>query len=240
MADPNSLERIVPDQLDEKDIFDRETFRLHTERYDFAIQHGDPGAILDMACGTGYGAYQIIQSEKFANSHVTAVDIDADTIAYCNKRYSSQQIHFVCADVMTYTSPVLFDTIVSLETVEHLKKPGLFIQKLQSHLKKDGILIISAPVTPSTDGNPHHLADFSATRFKKLFLPGFLLLSEFLQVQPYTLPGLFRSKNKRLAAKRKDILKYYLQHPGVFFARIQSLFVDGLTNKYLTLVLRKR
>jgi 2-polyprenyl-3-methyl-5-hydroxy-6-metoxy-1,4-benzoquinol methylase len=240
MRDELSLERIIPDQMDDRDAFDMKTLQLHIERYAFAISNGKPGDVLDIACGTGYGSFQLLQSEKYTQSRVVAVDIDQTAIDYANKRYSNPAIHFVCADAMLYQDPGGYDTIISLETIEHLKDTGLFAKKLHSLLKKDGVLIVSAPVTPSTDGNPHHLSDFSVSRFKKLFeSSGFIIESEFIQVQPFSLKSILHSDNQRLSKTRKNIVKYYFLHPRVFLARIRSLFTDGLNNRYMTLALRK-
>lgn len=240
MHDDFSLERIVPDQMDNQDSFDITTLKLHVERYAFAVSNGKPGDLLDIACGTGYGAFQLLQSEKYAQSRVTAVDIDQTAIDYAITRYSNPAIHFVCADAMLFDDHLGYDTIISLETIEHLKDTQLFVKKLYSLLKKDGVLIVSAPVTPSTDGNPHHLSNFSSFSFKKLFeTSGFIIESEFKQEQPFMLKNILYSNNNRLSKARKNIWKYYFRHPGVFFARIQSLVMYGFYNRYLTLALRK-
>ena len=240
MNEDLSLERIVPDQMDSQDAFDMKTLQLHIERYVFAIRNGKPGDVLDIACGTGYGAFQLLQSEKYAQSRVIAVDIDQTAIDYANRRYSNPAIHFVCADAMLYQDPGGYDTIISLETIEHIQDAVSFVKKLHSLLRTDGILVVSAPVTPSTDGNPHHLSDFSVSHFKKLFkTSGFIIESEFVQVQPFSLKNILYSDNQRLSKTRKNIWKYYFRHPGVFLARIRSLFMDGLNNKYMTLALRK-
>ena len=240
MHEHPSLERIIPDQLDSQDAFDQATLQLHLEPYAFAIKNGKPGPVLDIACGTGYGAYQMVQSDKFMYSHIQAVDIAADAIEYGKKRYANPSIEFVCADAMAYTDQYLYDTIVSLETIEHLKDPKSFIKKLASLLKNDGILIVSAPVTPSTDGNPHHLSDFTSRSFRKLFKQaGFIEFAHLKQVQNYSVSSVFNSKNKRLERAGNRIWIFYLRHPNVFFKRIFSLITNGLTNKYLTLALRK-
>ena len=122
----NTLERIIPDQLGQ-DTFDRITLQLHTERYQFATRHARPGLILDIACGTGYGAYQILQSDKFRDSHIRAVDIAPETIEYARKRYGHPRIDFICADALNYSDTSLYDSIVSLETIEHLYDPKSFI-----------------------------------------------------------------------------------------------------------------
>jgi SAM-dependent methyltransferase len=235
-----SLERIVPDDIGMLDAFDQASLRLHIERYMFAIQHGKPGLVLDIACGSGYGADLIIKSGKFSGSRIIAADIDEETIAYAKKRYGNPAIHFVCRDAMSFSGAPEFDSIICLETVEHVKDPGLFVQGLYGLLKAGGVLIISAPVTPSTDGNPYHLSDFSPGSFKKLFLPfGLTLVNQFSQVQAFSLHTVFRSKNKRLEKRRHRIGRYYFLHPAVFFARIRSVFIDGFRNKYLTLVFHK-
>lgn len=240
MHDNPSLERIVPDQLNTEDAFDKETLQLHVDRYSFAVRNGRPGDLLDIACGTGYGTYQIAQTKDYAQSRIIGVDIDKKTIEYAIGRYSDPKIRFICSDALSFTDENGYDTIISLETIEHLHHPGLFVKKLHSLLKKEGILIISAPVTPSTDGNPHHLSNFSVSRFKKLFISsGFTIESEFIQVQPFTLKNILGSNNQRLSKTRQNIAKFYLHHPGVFIARIRSLVKDGLNNRYMTLALRK-
>jgi 2-polyprenyl-3-methyl-5-hydroxy-6-metoxy-1,4-benzoquinol methylase len=240
MHDELSLERIVPDQMDDQDDFDMKTLQLHTERYAFAILNGKPGDVLDIACGSGYGSYQLLQNEKYGQSRITAVDIDQTAIDYASRRYSNPALRFVCADALSFDDQQGYDTIISLETIEHMKDAGVFVKKLSSLLKKDGVLIVSAPVTPSTDGNPHHLSDFSVSSFKNLFeKAGFIIVSEFRQVQPFTLKSILYSDNQRLSKKRKNIWKYYFRHPGVFISRIRSLFTDGFNNRYMTLALRK-
>lgn len=240
MIDP-SLERIVPDELDPQDPFDTATLELHRKRYQFAIDHLDPGRLLDIACGAGYGAYQMISSEKLADSRCTAVDISPAAIAYARSRYAHPFLQFICTDSMKFTDIFLYDGVVSLETIEHLPDPVSFISKLIDLLKPGGMLIVSAPVTLSTDGNPYHLFDFSQRGFRKLFSPyACKEIAHLIQVQPYALKDIFGSrKNRRILPKRGGLWKFYMCHPGVFFSRIRAVMKDGFNNKYLTLALRK-
>jgi SAM-dependent methyltransferase len=237
----HSFERIVPDMLDIHDAFDRGSLKLHMERYDFAIQKALHGRILDIACGTGYGSYQMLGSDKLESSSITAVDVSRDAIEYGMKRYNHSSLDFICTDVMDFSDSKFYDTIVSLETIEHLKEPVSFIQKMYLLLKKGGMLIASAPVTLSTDVNPYHLSDFTASSFRQLFDPmDFQVEAELFQIQPYSVKDLFRSGNKRLNDTRSQLPAYYLRHPRTFVRRIRSLFRDGLNNKYLTLALKKK
>src|SRR5665213_1982727 len=66
-----SMERIVPDQLDLEDSFDKLSYELHLERYRFASRLLPAGRILDMACGAGYGTYGLASLEKFRQSLFT-------------------------------------------------------------------------------------------------------------------------------------------------------------------------
>jgi hypothetical protein len=115
-----------------------------------------------------------------------------------------------------------------------------YAKNLNSLLKKEGILIISAPVTPSTDANPHHFTDFTANSFRNLlYKSGFSLVAEHLQKQPYSPIDLFSRKNKRLSKTRSHLGRFYIKNPRVLINRIHSLITDGFVNKYLTLALRK-
>jgi 2-polyprenyl-3-methyl-5-hydroxy-6-metoxy-1,4-benzoquinol methylase len=240
MNNPPSLERIIPDQLDVQDEFDKAALQLHQERYFFAMENGNHGKVLDIACGSGYGSYLVINSDKYRESSITAVDNNKEIISYARKRYAHPLIQFVCADAINFSCGYLFDTIISLETIEHLNDPKSFILRMRMLLKKDGVLIISTPVTPSTDGNPYHISDYTSFTFRKLFKQaGFIEFAHLKQVQNYSVSGVFNSKNKRLRRTRNRIGIFYLRHPNVFLKRIFSLITNGLTNKYLTLALRK-
>ena len=239
MNDP-SMERIVPHDMDLRDVFTADTLKLHQERYQFAIQQLRPGRILDIACGTGYGSFQMASAGKLEGSRYTSVDISSAAIAYARKRYAHPSIEFICEDALKFNDELLFDGIVSLETIEHFRDPGSLVFRLYELLKPGGILIASAPVTPSTDGNPYHFSDFSSAGFRELFTPlHFEETAHLLQVQSY-LPYLlgFR-KNLRHSRKKNGLWKFYLNHPGVFYSRICSLLKEGLNNKYLILALKK-
>ena len=237
-----SMERIVPDQLDLDDSFDKLSYELHLERYRFASRLLPAGRILDMACGAGYGVCGLASLEKFQQSLFTGVDISGETIDYARGRYAHPRIQYIRSEVLDYTDEQPYDGIVSLETIEHLKDPAAFVQKLYGLLRPGGILIVSAPVTPSTDGNPFHLSDFSEQSFRKLFPRQLFTETEkLLQVQPYALSGVMGSKkNKRISGIRNHLLKFYLIHPRLFFMRLVSLLKNGFTNKYLTLALERK
>ncbi len=232
----DTLERIIPDLVNRDESTGSETLDLHLERYHFAYHHLKPGKILDIACGVGYGSYFIAADADKKIDSITSVDISKDAIDYANSRYSHPKISFVCADATTFLPEEKFDTIISLETIEHLPDPHKFIAHLKTLLKNDGILIGSVPVTPSVDANPHHLSDFTERSFRKMFTKlGFEEIIAFPQVQSYSPFNIVTRKEKRMKQMRHNLLQYYITHPQSLGKRIFSIFTDGFNNRYLTI-----
>jgi 2-polyprenyl-3-methyl-5-hydroxy-6-metoxy-1,4-benzoquinol methylase len=234
-----TLERIAPEEINDQDLFAKKSLQLHIERYQFAAFHLQPGRILDIACGTGYGT--AILASSSGNTSVTGVDLSGEAIRHATKMYPRHNILFIQKDIFAFTNSELFDTVVSLETIEHIHNPLDVVSHLLNLLKPGGHLIISAPVTPSMDGNPYHVNDFSVHSFKNLFSrPTLKIIEELSQVQPYSIKEVIGSKKiNRLKKTDRSLLRFYCKYPRKFFARLQSLFADGFNNKYLTLVIKK-
>jgi 2-polyprenyl-3-methyl-5-hydroxy-6-metoxy-1,4-benzoquinol methylase len=234
-----TLERIAPEEIKETDAFAQKTLQLHLQRYHFAIRHLIPGRVLDIACGTGYGSSIIALEPNVVN--VTGVDISEEAISYAKKKYSNNKINFIQTNFFAFSGIQLFDNIVCLETIEHINNPAEGITHLLNLLKPGGRLIISAPITPSMDGNPFHQSDFSAYTFKKNFKNSSLkIIEELKQIQPYTLKEVLGSKKiGRLKTNQRNLLVFYFKNPVKFFKRVQSFLYDGFNNKYLTLVVKK-
>ncbi|HEY0677158.1 MAG TPA: class I SAM-dependent methyltransferase [Chitinophagaceae bacterium] len=233
----DTMERIVPDLMDRNDAAARISLKLHEERYAFACRYLIPGRVLDIACGTGYGTNMLSQ---YSDQECTGVDISADAISYALKRYAHPRTRFIREDLMKFKDEKQFENIVSLETIEHLPEPEKVVAHLNELLRPGGQLIVSAPVTPSTDGNPYHVNDFTARSFRALFLQqGFKELACLEQKQPFTFKEVANRKKQLPGETRRGILQYYLNNPSKFFGRIRSLIIDGFNNRYLVLVLRK-
>lgn len=233
----DTMERIVPDLISPHNAAAQLSLRLHLERYRFACEHLLPGPVLDIACGTGYGTWMLAEC---SNDMCTGVDVSSDAIAYAVNRYAHARTQFVCADILQYKSESKFQNIVSLETIEHLPTPERVVAYLHDLLLPGGRLIASAPITPSVDANPFHVNDFTASSFRSLFYRhGFTEKASLVQRQPYSLKEIFSKRRERTGQVRRGLISYYVSHPGKFFLRLKSLFTDGLSNKYLVLVLEK-
>lgn len=237
----SSLERIYPDHLDEDDTLGKEALALHLQRYRFAGLHLADGLILDAACGAGYGSFLLATECPQKIKKITAVDIDASVIDYARDRYRHRSIDYIQTDLYLYHPPGLFNTIISLETIEHLPDPEKFVQRLAGFLTEGGRFIASAPVTPSVDANPYHLHDFTERSFRKLFIDaGLQEVDAMLQVQRYKPLGVAGRANGRAKDIRKGLFSYYVKNPSSLWRRIRSLAIDGFTNKYLVVVFEKK
>ncbi len=230
-----TLERIIPDLVEENESTGTETLQLHLERYVFATEHLTGGLVLDCACGVGYGSYLMADSGKV--DKVIGVDIDAESVAYAKERYKHEKTEFINSDGMKFTHDKKFDTITSLETIEHVPDPKAFIAHLKSLLKPGGMLIGSVPTTPSVDVNPHHISDFTKASFRKMFTDlGFEEMDAQIQIQKFSLYKIVFKKEKRAQNIRKGLIGYYIQHPDAFFKRIYATLRYGYANHYITIV----
>jgi SAM-dependent methyltransferase len=140
---------------------------------------------------------------------------------------------------MAFRDPEGFDTIVSIETIEHLPDPEGFLARLVGLLRPGGVLVASVPVTPSVDANPHHLHDFSERSFRRLLAPhGLGERDSLVQDQPYPLVAILARREPRLREVRRGLPAWYAAHPGSLARRIASTLRHGFKNRYLTLALQ--
>lgn len=231
----SSLERLVPDHLAPGDVTGRETLELHLERYRFAARHARAGRLLDIACGVGYGT-RLLRDEREQVSFALGLDLSEESIAYASERYRRDGVEFRVGDAMRFEDPEGFDTIVSLETVEHLSSPAGLIDSLVSLLRPNGILIASVPTTPSVDVNPHHRHDFSEKSFRRFFAQQPLEERACLrQTQAFGIASMLRRGEARLAELRPRLLRYYATHPGAALHRMASTMRFGFVNCYITI-----
>ncbi|WP_437881709.1 class I SAM-dependent methyltransferase [Pseudomonas sp. LRF_L74] len=239
----HTIERIYPKDLDPQNLDDQNTLRIHMERYEFASRHLHGLRILDMACGCGYGT--ALLAERHPDKQVTGVDIDPDAIAYAQQHYRLPNLTYVCADAQRFGSEQPFDSIVSLETIEHLPDPYSLTDNYARLLAADGQVIASVPITPTLDGNPHHLHDFSRRSFFGLFRRhGLAPREHFEQIQWWQFKGLFSKRPDQAKQHRSEgvgnaVLAYYRKHPLYLFARLASMLRYGFSNRYLTCAFRR-
>lgn len=116
----------------------------HRHRYAMAAEVSR-GAVLDASCGVGYGA-PILMAQPAVSSYV-GIDVSDSAIKDAQKEHAGPNIAFQVEDITNLPfEDESFDTVVSLETLEHLEKPQAAIKEIKRVLKKrKGIFIGSVP-----------------------------------------------------------------------------------------------
>lgn len=232
--DLRSLERLVPDDLRSSDVTGADTLALHVARYELAQRHAR-GRILDMACGVGYGTRLLADHGRNVTEAI-GVDRSENAVAYATSRYARDGVRFVCADALDFYDVDGFDTVVSLETIEHVADPDKLIVRLIAALRPGGVLITSVPTTPSADVNPHHLHDFTEASFRMMVERyGMREVEQLRQVQPYELWAVLSRTEPRMNTMRGSLAKYYLRHPRAAARRLAATVRYGFTNRYITI-----
>jgi len=181
-----TTESIDPDQLGP----DHRQTLLHQARYKAAAAFmPDSGTILDLACGTGYGA--VLLATRLPDCLVVGVDHTwaaiqlAKRTALCCK--GNAEFHE--ADITTWAPKQRADGLVCLETIEHLPDPQAFLKHISFHLKPDAPVCLSAPVDEEPGVNPWHLHQFDHAGLVGLFKEHFKLEAIFDQICYQTMIG---------------------------------------------------
>jgi SAM-dependent methyltransferase len=96
------------------------------------------GDVLDVACGTGYGARQLARRAR-----VAGVDRDAQAIGLARSRVAGR---FLVADVPPLPFPSdAFDFVVCFEAIEHIADDVGLVREISRVLHPNGELLISTP-----------------------------------------------------------------------------------------------
>jgi 2-polyprenyl-3-methyl-5-hydroxy-6-metoxy-1,4-benzoquinol methylase len=167
-------ERTMPDVPEENYWFQR-----HLVVYEWIAPRLAGLRVVDMACGEGYG------SDVLARAAASVVGIDANPEAHehARLRYRRPNLTFVRDMVETDDTPG--DAIVFLQTIEHVREPGVLLDRFAARLRAtatggDGVLYVStpnllklAPPGAEKSGNPWHVKEYRAEEFAALCAASF-------------------------------------------------------------------
>jgi cyclopropane fatty-acyl-phospholipid synthase-like methyltransferase len=159
---------------------------VHRYRYAVARQLAR-GAVVDAACGWGYGAEMI--SHGAGVSHVVGVDRDDRAIYHARNCYGTESVEFCCQELESFEFTESHYTLVSIETLEHLKDPAEFIKRASA--AGIGRAIVSIPILPTKDRNPFHLHDLTQAGLFEWF-KGWDCIYEEIQRNTYLIAAFSR------------------------------------------------
>jgi len=159
MPDNIFTERLVLGQKQNNIIIDE-----HLIRYEFAKQFAAGKKVIDIACGSGYGAKILADGGA---REVIGIDTDGTAIEMAIKNYSQAKVAYQQGNAESFQiDGEAADLIVSFETIEHLANQDDFLKNLKRNLKQDGYLIISTPNRDiSKNKNPFHVKELNQEEF---------------------------------------------------------------------------
>jgi len=144
----------------------------HLNRYIFAKKFIKNKIVLDLACGTGYGSFELAKSGA---KKVIGGDISKETIDYACKKYKRKNLSFFQMDAKnTNLVDNSVDVLVSFETIEHIPNYEKFLMEAKRVLKSGGLFICSSPnkviTSPFTRKpiNTFHIKEFKINELIKI------------------------------------------------------------------------
>jgi len=154
--------------------------RDHVLRYELACEYAT-GRILDAACGCGYGSSLLAQKGV-----VVGVDASPRAIDWAEMHFSGPT--YICGRIEKEPWEGKYETIVSLETIEHLTDPTSALKAFRRACV--GKLIASVPNEErypfqasvfANDDSPH-IRHYTPLEFEKLLSDGgFKVVERFCQ-----------------------------------------------------------
>lgn len=148
-------------------------------RYEFASRYVSGRTVLDAACGSGYGS-EMLRRDGCAKA-VIGVDVSDDGLRAAKANTPLLMFgNLACLPLRD----ACIDVVVSMETIEHLQTPEMFVREVRRVLKPHGIAIFSTPQnngdSRSKPDNPYHIREYSPVEF------GALVGAEFRHVERWS------------------------------------------------------
>jgi len=164
-------ERVVPGKVN-PDLWNE-----HRARYLFARRLCAGKRVLDLGCGTGYGAAELASEA----AHVIALDFSPEALAFAQAHFLGPNLDLVlgAAPELPFR-PESFDVVVAFELIEHVPAWRETLRQAREVLRPDGCLILSTPnrlyyaeSRRLSGPNPFHVREFDFEEFRRALLEVF-------------------------------------------------------------------
>ena len=146
--------------------YDRQLLMSHLCAYRLAATLGRGRRLLEVGCGSGYGAYYL----SHAAAQVTAVDLDSKAISQAQQLFRRPNLEYRVMDARNLAlSEGAFDVIGTFQVIEHIPEPDLlgFVRGLARLLTPEGVLVVSTLNLEHNrkPGRPYQKASFHEKEF---------------------------------------------------------------------------
>jgi 2-polyprenyl-3-methyl-5-hydroxy-6-metoxy-1,4-benzoquinol methylase len=147
----------------------------HWARYRFAADLLR-GRLLDLGCGTGYGASELARRE--ATREVVGIDSSAEALEWAARYYPHPKIDYRRTDVARpgwESSLGSFDGIVAFEILEHVADETAFWIGIKRSLIAGGTLWLSTPLGRGRGraaADPFHVHQLRRSEVEEIFAEG--------------------------------------------------------------------
>lgn len=161
--------------LSEDTAYDPMEAAIHVGRYSILKDFCEGKTVLDIACGEGYGS--AIIAKEWGAKEVIGVDISEEAINSAKSNFGGyDNLIFLQSSVYELTNIIKnkkFDIIVSLETIEHLELPEVFLEIINNHKKQNSLIVISCPndnlyYPTEMERNPFHFKKYTENDFYEM------------------------------------------------------------------------
>jgi 2-polyprenyl-3-methyl-5-hydroxy-6-metoxy-1,4-benzoquinol methylase len=147
----------------------------HLHRYAFAEQLAQGKIVLDVACGSGYGARVLARQA----SRVLAFDIEPAVVSRLSADEAVENLELLAAraEQVPLRSGVV-DLVTAFEVIEHVQHPEELVREAARVVRPGGIVLISTPnkavYTDARDyRNAYHVKEFYREEFLELLRSNF-------------------------------------------------------------------
>jgi SAM-dependent methyltransferase len=145
-----------------------------------------------MACGEGYGSAILAEAARL----VVGVDANPGAHEHARLKYRRDNLEFRQALVEQFEEHAPYESIVFLQTIEHIERPMPLLRRFEALLERKGVALIStpnrltlAPAGAPRSDNPWHVREYDPQEFRELLEPCFGSVE---------LLGLFHARKLRL------------------------------------------
>lgn len=149
----------------------------HRARYLFARPLCAGRRVLDLGCGTGYGAAELASGA----AEVVGLDSSPEALAFARAHFAGPNLAFVlgAAPELPFR-PASFDVVVAFELIEHLAAWQQTLRRVREILGSGGCFIVSTPnrlyyaeSRRLSGPNPFHAHEFDFEEFRGALLEVF-------------------------------------------------------------------